>query len=104
MAERERGVASPSPRRTGRGLGRGVRFGPWGSPAGEFIGASSPQPSPPLGEEREKSRRVLRGNFLNSTAVWPSGHPQATLRPSGSQPVGTPKPPSGYPQATPRLP
>src|ERR1039458_6392587 len=25
----------------------------WGSPAGEFLGASSPQPSPPLWEERE---------------------------------------------------
>jgi hypothetical protein len=32
------------------------------------------------------------------------GHPEATLRPSDSQPVGTPKPPSGYPEATLRLP
>src|ERR1035441_2075641 len=29
------------------------------------------------------------------------GHPEATLKPSGSQPVGTRKPPSGYPEATP---
>ena len=36
------------------GLGRAVRIGPWGSAAEEFIGASSPQPSPPSGEEREK--------------------------------------------------
>ncbi len=34
----------------------------------------------------------------------PSGYPEATLRPSGGQPVGTPKPPGGYPQATLRLP
>src|ERR1035438_9922435 len=27
------------------------------------------------------------------------GHPEATLKPSGSQPVGTRKPPSGYPEA-----
>src|ERR1035441_7754513 len=33
-----------------------------------------------------------------------AGPDQATLRPSGSQPVGTRKPPSGYPQATLRLP
>src|ERR1019366_9546942 len=39
-----------------------------------------------------------------SLLAAPSGHPQATLRPSGSQPVGTLKPPSGYPEATLRLP
>ena len=33
----------------------------------------------------------------------PRGYPEATLRPSGSQPVGTQKLPSGSPQATPRL-
>src|ERR1019366_6260503 len=33
-----------------------------------------------------------------------AGPAQATLRPSGSQPVGTRKPPSGYPEATLRLP
>jgi len=33
-----------------------------------------------------------------------SGHPQAPLRLSGSQPVGTPRLPRGYPEATPRLP
>jgi hypothetical protein len=32
------------------------------------------------------------------------GHPEATLRLSGSQPVGTPRLPGGYPEATPRLP
>ena len=31
-------------------------------------------------------------------------HPQATLKPYGSQPVATQKPPSGYPEATLRLP
>src|ERR1035441_7288692 len=37
-------------------------------------------------------------------AHFPCGHPEATLKPSGSQPVGTRKPPSGYPEATLRLP
>src|ERR1035437_4973224 len=41
---------------------------------------------------------------LHTPPKPPSGHPQATLRLSGSQPVGTLKPPSGYPEATPRLP
>jgi hypothetical protein len=58
----------PLPFRRGEGLGRGVRIGPWGSAAEEFIGTSSPQPSPPSGEEREKPPR-LAGEFLNSTAV-----------------------------------
>ena len=43
----------PLPFRRG-GLGRGVRIGPRDSAAEEFIGASSPKPSPPSGEEREK--------------------------------------------------
>ena len=34
----------------------------------------------------------------------PSGYPEASFRPSGSQPVGTQRLPSGYPEATPRLP
>ena len=29
----------------------------------------------------------------------PRGHPEATLRPSGGQPIGTLKPPRGYPEA-----
>ena len=34
----------------------------------------------------------------------PRSHPEATLRPSGSQPVGTRKPPWSHPEATLRLP
>src|ERR1035441_3536696 len=34
----------------------------------------------------------------------PRGHPEATHRLTGSQPVGTQKLPRGYPEATPRLP
>jgi hypothetical protein len=34
----------------------------------------------------------------------PSGYPEANLRLSGGQPVGTLKPPPGHPQATRRLP
>jgi hypothetical protein len=39
-----------------------------------------------------------------ATFRLPRGYLEATLRPSGSQPVGTPEPPSGYPGATLRLP
>src|SRR5664279_3372036 len=42
--------------------------------------------------------------ILHAPPKPPSGYPEATLRPSGSQPVGTRKPPSGYPEATLRLP
>jgi hypothetical protein len=35
-----------------------------------------------------------------ATFRLPRGYLEATLRPSGSQPVGTPEPPSGYPGAT----
>ena len=35
----------------------------------------------------------FRWNGRNSVPGCPRGHPEATLRPSGSQPVGTPKPP-----------
>ena len=52
---------------------------------------------------RSSGRLTLR---LTPVMGKPSrlGHPEATLRLSGSQPVGTLKPPSVYPQATLRLP
>jgi hypothetical protein len=59
--DRQRAVPSPSPRRTGRGLGRG-----------ESIGVGTILLSPALSSldgRRGRSRRVLRGNFLNSMAV-----------------------------------
>src|ERR1035437_1239330 len=37
--------------------------------------------------------RCFRWNGRNSVPGCPLGHPEATLRPSGSQPLGTPKPP-----------
>ena len=37
--------------------------------------------------------RCLRWNGRNSVPGCPRGHPEATLKPSGSQPVGTQKPP-----------
>ena len=48
--------------------------------------------------------RCLRWNGRNSVPGCPRGHPEATLRPCGSQPVGTPRLPRGYPEATLRLP
>jgi hypothetical protein len=41
---------------------------------------------------------------VEATPRLPRGYPEATLRLTGSQPVGTRKPPRGYPEATPRLP
>src|ERR1035437_5034913 len=41
---------------------------------------------------------------LRSPVMATPSHPQATLRLTGSQPVGTLKPPRGYPEATLRLP
>src|ERR1019366_8038738 len=71
-----------------------------------------------LWERLRAARSLATGERGQSSAhAWPRvsprlatmdggsyGHPEATLRPSGSQPVGTLKPPSGYPEATPRLP
>ena len=76
-------MASPSPLPKGRGLGRGVRIGPWGSAAEEFIGPPLPNPLLPRGR-RGRSCRVSRGNFLNSTAVVnPNGIP--SLSPAASR-------------------
>jgi hypothetical protein len=47
----------------------------------------------------DKVLRCFRRNGRNSVPGCPRGHPEATLRPSGSQPVGTPRLPRGYPEA-----
>ena len=60
-------MASPSPRRTGRGLGRG-----------EFNGVWTALLSPALSSLRGRRGggcRVGRGNVLNSTAVAPGTLP-----------------------------
>jgi hypothetical protein len=44
------------------------------------------------------SARRLGVNGGQEGPRWVKGHPEATLRPSGGQPVGTRKPPSGYPE------
>jgi hypothetical protein len=61
---------------------------------------------PPLGEWRlVKAYISVPQRLSHQRTTKPGcGHPEATLKPSGSQPVGTRKPPSGYPKATLRLP
>jgi hypothetical protein len=39
------------------------------------------------------SPRKATQSHINATSEPPQGYPEATLKPSGSQPVGTPKPP-----------
>jgi hypothetical protein len=47
--------------------------------------------------------RMQNGECQELPSGLPRGYPEATLRPSGGQPVGTLKPPRGYPEATLRL-
>ena len=58
-----------------------------------------------LGQTGFPRQAIERGQHaiqfaLRRTTKPDYGHPEATLRQSGSQPVGTPKPPSGYPEDT----